>query len=100
MVHFQLAALIVVGISAKLSAQTSILDNTFGTNGTTRVFTHGGDSTNDEAYGVAIQSDDSKATSGSPVDFCALPELSERVQSEHHGAISSERAIQRDPGDI
>ena len=44
------------------------LDNTFGTNGTARTFIHGGDSTNDKAYSVAIQSDGKIVVAGYSVD--------------------------------
>ncbi len=44
------------------------LDNTFGTNGTARTFIHGGDSTNDKAYSVAIQTDGKIVVAGYSVD--------------------------------
>ncbi len=58
--------IVVAGASGKASSDYAFavarynsngsLDNTFGTNGTVRDFISGGDSTDDEAYAVAIQS--------------------------------------------
>lgn len=51
-----------------LYSQSNMLDNTFGTSGTVRNFILGGDSTNDNAYAVAIQPDRKIVLAGGSAD--------------------------------
>ena len=54
-IPFLLAAILVIGLSASLYGQTSMLDKSFGTNGTVRNYILGGDSSSDFARAIAIQ---------------------------------------------
>ena len=56
-VRYLLGVMLVFGLGIPLYAQTSILDNTFGSNGTVRSYFPSGDSSYDQASTIAIQSD-------------------------------------------
>ncbi len=55
-------------LSSSLHAQTSMLDNTFGTSGTMTAYIAGGDNNYDEGYSVAIQSDGKIVVAGWSID--------------------------------
>lgn len=63
---FATTAIVLVSFGM-LSAQTSMLDKTFGTNGTVRNYILGGDSSADVATAVAIQSDGKIVVAGNSV---------------------------------
>ncbi len=75
MVHVRQAIMLVIGLSVPLIGQTTMLDNTFGTNGTVTAFIAGGDSDYDEGQSVALQSDGKIVVAGWSTDSQARYEF-------------------------
>ncbi len=63
-----LSAAVFLGASASVYAQASVLDKTFGTNGTVRDYFPTGDSLSDQVSSVAIQSDGKIVVAGTSLD--------------------------------
>ena len=71
MVQAVLAFALLTGLSVRVFAQTSFLDQSFGTSGKAVTFIAGGDSSDDEAHSVAVQADGRLVVAGWSSDTSA-----------------------------
>lgn len=85
MVHIISLCAMVAGISAPLFAQTSVLDKSFGTNGTVRNYLLGGDSIADVATCIALQPDGKIVVAGTSLASNSLANNFAVVQYDSNG---------------